>query len=67
MAVQRLRLLRTSAAGTDTVHLETNSEIVLRPDGSTVEAGLNALKTAIAALQEQSTANSAWAIKEVQS
>lgn len=41
--IRRLRLCRTDAAGTqETVHFETSSEIVLRPDGTTVEAALKA-------------------------
>lgn len=41
MAIQRERLHRKNATGTyDTVHLETQADIVVRPDGTTVEAAL---------------------------
>lgn len=38
MAILKQRLLREGASGTfDTIHLETESGLVLRPDGTTVE------------------------------
>ena len=47
MAVIRQRLNRKNALGTyDTIHLETNSSMVLRNNGTTVEASLSALEEA---------------------
>lgn len=48
MAVLKQRLHRKNASGSyDTVHLETSSEVVVRPDGTTVEASLTELKTSV--------------------
>lgn len=48
MATLKQRLHRKNSSGSyDTVHLETSSDLVKRPDGTTVEAALTELKTSV--------------------
>lgn len=48
MADLKQRLHRKNSSGSyDTVHLETSSEVVVRPDGTTVETSLTELKTSV--------------------
>jgi putative uncharacterized protein (fragment) len=48
MAILKQRLHRKNSSGSyDTIHLETSSEVVVRPDGTTVEAALTELKTSV--------------------
>lgn len=48
MATLKQRLHKKNSSGTyDVVHLETSSEVVKRPDGTTVEASLVELKTSV--------------------
>lgn len=45
MAVLKRRLARKNDSGVyETMHLETSSDLVLRPDGTTVEAFISNLK-----------------------
>lgn len=48
MAVFKNRLLRkTSSGGYDTVHLETDTSLVICPDGKTLDETLTEIKTLI--------------------
>ena len=48
MATLKQRLHKKNSSGTyDVVYLETSSEVVKRPDGTTVEASLVELKTSV--------------------
>lgn len=50
MAILKQRLLREGTSGTfDTIHLETQSGLVIMPDGSNLDQIVEALQTAIAA------------------
>lgn len=52
MAIRKCYLVRNNSDGTkDTIHLETGSEVVKRPDGTTVEAALAGLKTDIQTIE----------------
>ena len=49
MAILKQRLLREGSSGTfDTIHLETQSGLVIMPDGSNLDQIVEALQTAIA-------------------
>lgn len=53
MAVKRYILTHRNDSGVvDTVHFQTDSDSVLRPDDSTVEAALSALKTDVQKAQQ---------------
>lgn len=47
MAIQKTRLRIKTKTGIDTVHLETSSNLVVRPDGSNIEHGLISAENAI--------------------
>lgn len=48
MATLKQRLHKKNSSGSyDVIHLETSSEVVVRPDGTTVEASLTELKTSV--------------------
>ena len=48
MAINKYRLVKPTSDGTsDTIYLETSSDVVMRPSGETVENALAGLKTAV--------------------
>ena len=62
MATLRQRLNRKNAAGGyDAVYLETSSDLVLRPDGTTVEFALNNVKTEVTNIVQAGVAPTAHA------
>ena len=64
MAIIKQRLLRKTSVGYDTIHLETQSGLVLRPDGTDVETALGALDTAISAKQDPATTLAGYGITD---
>lgn len=52
MATLKERYLRMNASGTyDIIHRETESSLVIRPDGTTVEAAITNIMTKLSAIK----------------